>query len=88
MVYSLNKITQSNNLLKKSEIFFDCLSGKEFLKLKLDLVKKQLDYIESHDDIFNRGYAIEGFATTYLDLLKKSRASKKEISAIHEKFVH
>ena len=49
-------------------------------------MKKQLDYIESHDDIFNRGYAIEGFAKKYLELLKKNKASKKEISAVYKKY--
>lgn len=68
------------------EILFDCLPGKEFLKLKLGLVKEQLDYIENHDDIFNREYALEGYAKKYLDLLKKNKASKKEISAVHEKY--
>ena len=82
----LNSMRDYYDSQKIIEIFFDCLSGKEFLKLKLDLVKKQLDYIESHNDILDREYALERFATTYLDLLKKSRASKKEISAIHEKY--
>ncbi len=68
------------------EIFFDCLKGKEFKMLKLDLVKEQLDYIESHDDILNREYALEGFAKKYLELLKKNNASKKEISAVHKKY--
>ena len=49
-------------------------------------MKEQLDYIESHDDIFFFFYAIEGFAKKYLELLKKNKASKKEISAIHEKY--
>ena len=82
----LNSMRDYYDSQKIIEIFFDCLSGKEFLKLKLDLVKKQLDYIESHNDILDREYALERFATTYLDLLKKSSASKKEISAIHEKY--
>ena len=82
----LNSMRDYYDSQKIIEIFFDCLSGKEFLKLKLDLVKKQLDYIESHDDIFNRGYAIEGFAKKYLELLKKNKASKKEISAVHKKY--
>jgi len=68
------------------EILFDCLPGKEFLKHQLDFMKGQLDYIESHNDILDREYALERFATTYLDLLKKSPASKKEISAVHEKY--
>ena len=82
----LNSMRDYYDRQKILEIFFDCLNGKEFLKLKLDFVKEQLDYIESHDDIFNREYALEGFAKMYLDLLKKNRASKKEISAIHEKY--
>lgn len=82
----LNSMRDYYDSQKIIEIFFDCLSGKEFLKLKLDLVKKQLDYIESHDNIFNRGYAIEGFAKKYLELLKKNKASKKEISAVHKKY--
>lgn len=82
----LNSMRDYYDSQKIIEIFFDCLSGKEFLKLKLDLVKKQLDYIESHDDIFNRGYAIEGFAKKYLELLKKNKASKKEISAVYKKY--
>lgn len=82
----LNSMRDYYDSQKIIEIFFDCLSGKEFLKLKLDLVKKQLDYIESHDNIFNREYAIEGFAKKYLELLKKNKASKKEISAVHKKY--
>lgn len=82
----LNSMRDYYDSQKIIEIFFDCLSGKEFLKLKLDLVKKQLDYIESHDNIFNRGYAIEGFAKKYLELLKKNKASKKEISTVHKKY--
>lgn len=82
----LNSMRDYYDSQKIIEIFFDCLSGKEFLKLKLDLVKKQLDYIESHDNVFNRGYAIEGFAKKYLELLKKNKASKKEISAVHKKY--
>lgn len=82
----LNSMRDYYDSQKIIEIFFDCLNGKEFLKLKLDFVKEQLDYIESHDDIFNREYAIEGFAKKYLELLKKNKASKKEISAIHEKY--
>lgn len=82
----LNSMRDYYDSQKIIEIFFDCLSGKEFLKLKHDLVKKQLDYIESHDNIFNRGYAIEGFAKKYLELLKKNKASKKEISAVHKKY--
>lgn len=82
----LNSVRDYFDSQKMLEIFFECLSGKEFLKLKLDLVKKQLDYIESHDDIFNREYAIEGFAKKYLELLKKNKASKKEISAVHKKY--
>lgn len=82
----LNSMRDYYDSQKIIEIFFDCLSGKEFLKLKLDLVKKQLDYIESHDNIINRGYAIEGFAKKYLELLKKNKASKKEISAVHKKY--
>lgn len=82
----LNSVRDYFDSQKILEIFFECLSGKEFLKLKLDLVKKQLDYIESYDDIFNREYAIEGFAKKYLELLKKNKASKKEISAVHKKY--
>ena len=82
----LNNMRDYYDIQKILEIFCDCLKGKEFLKLKLDLVKEQLDYIESHDDILDRGYAVEGFAKMYLELLKKSKASKKEISAVHEKY--
>lgn len=82
----LNNMRDYYDIQKILEIFCDCLKGKEFLKLKLDLVKKQLDYIESHDDILDRGYAVEGFAKMYLELLKKNKASKKEISAVHEKY--
>ncbi len=82
----LNSMRDYYDRQKILEIFFDCLNGKEFLKLKLDFVKEQLDYIESHDDIFNREYALEGFAKMYLDLLKKNRASKKEISAVYKKY--
>ena len=82
----LNSMRDYYDSQKILEIFFECLKGKEFLKLKLDLVKEQLDYIESHDDILNREYALEGFVQKYLELLKKNNASKKEISAIHEKY--
>lgn len=82
----LNNMRDYYDIQKILEIFCDCLKGKEFLKLKLDLVKKQLDYIESHDDILDRGYAVEGFVKMYLELLKKNKASKKEISAVHEKY--
>lgn len=82
----LNNMRDSYDRQKILEIFFECLNGKEFLKLKLNLVKEQLDYLESHDDILDRGYAIERFARMYLELLKKSKASKKEISAVHEKY--
>lgn len=82
----LNSMRDYYDSQKILEILFECLKGKEFLKLKLDLVKEQLDYIESHDDILNREYALEGFAQKYLELLKKNNASKKEISAIHEKY--
>ncbi len=82
----LNSMRDYYDSQKIIEIFCDCLKGKEFLKLKLDLVKNQLDYIESHDDIFNREYALEGFVKMYLELLKKSKAPKKEISAVHEKY--
>ena len=68
------------------EILFDCLNGKEFLKLKLDFVKEQLDYIDSHDDIFNKEYALDGFSKMYLSLLKKNNASNKEINAIYKKY--
>ena len=68
------------------EIFFECLKGKEFLKLKLNLVKEQLDYIESHDDILDREYVLDGFSKMYLELLKKNNASKKEINAIYKKY--
>ena len=80
----LNSMRDYYDSQKTLEIFFECLNGKEFLKLKLDLVKEQLDYIESHDDILDRGYAIERFARMYLELLKKSKAPKKEISAVYK----
>ena len=82
----LNRVRDYYDKQKILEIFYDCLKGKEFLKLKLDFVKEQLDYIESHDDISNSEYALEGFAKMYLELLKKNKASKKEISAVHEKY--
>lgn len=82
----LNSMRDYYDSQKTLEILFECLRGKEFLKMKLGLVKGQLDYIESHNDILDREYALERFAATYLDLLKKSRASKKEISAVHEKY--
>ena len=82
----LNSMRDYYDSQKTLEIFFECLNGKEFLKLKLDLVKEQLDYIESHDDILDRGYAIERFARMYLELLKKSKAPKKEISAVYKKY--
>ena len=82
----LNNIKDYYDIQQILEILFDCLPGKEFLKHQLNFMKGQLDYIESHNDILDREYALERFATTYLDLLKKSRASKKEISAIHEKY--
>lgn len=82
----LNSMRDYYDKQKILEIFYDCLNGKEFLKLKLDFVKEQLDYIESHDEIFNGEYALEGFAEMYLELLKKNNASKKEISAVHKKY--
>ena len=81
-----NRMRDYYDRQKILEIFFECLKGKEFLKLKLNLVKEQLDYIESHDDILNREYALEGFVKKYLELLKKNNASKNEISAIHKKY--
>ena len=82
----LNSMRDYYDSQKILEIFFECLSGKEFLKLKLDLIKEQLDYLENRDDILDKGYAVEGFAKMYLELLKKSKASKKEISVVHEKY--
>lgn len=82
----LNSMRDYYDRQKILEIFFDCLNGKEFLKLKLDFVKEQLDYIESHDDIFNREYALEGFAKMYLDLLRKNNVSNQEINVIYKKY--
>ena len=62
------------------------LRDEDFLKIILDFVKGQLDYIESHNDIFDKEYVLDGFAKMYLDLLKKSHASKKEINAIYKKY--
>ena len=82
----LNSMRDYYDSQKTLEIFFECLNGKEFLKLKLDLVKEQLDYIDSHNDILDREYVLDGFSKMYLELLKKNNASKKEINAIYKKY--
>lgn len=82
----LNNIRYSYDRIDILQVFFNHLKGEDLLKLQIDFVKEQLDYIESHDDILNREYVLEGFVQKYLELLKKNNASKKEISAIHEKY--
>lgn len=82
----LNNIRYSYDRIDILQVFFNYLKGEDLLKLQIDFVKEQLDYIESHNDILDREYVLDGFAKMYLDLLKKNRAPKKEISAIHEKY--
>lgn len=68
------------------EVFFNSLKGEDLLKLQIDFVKEQLDYIDSHNDILDREYVLDGFSKMYLELLKKNNASKKEINAIYKKY--
>ena len=68
------------------QVFFNHLEGEDLLKLQIDFVKEQLDYIDSHNDILDRQYVLDGFSKMYLELLKKNNASKKEINAIYKKY--
>ena len=68
------------------QVFFNHLKGEDLLKLQIDFVKEQLDYIDSHNDILDREYVLDGFSKMYLELLKKNNASKKEINAIYKKY--
>lgn len=82
----LNNIRYSYDRIDILQVFFNHLKGEDLLKLQIDFVKEQLDYIENHNDIFDKEYVLDGFAKMYLDLLKKSHASKKEINAIYKKY--
>ena len=82
----LNNVKYSYESLDILQTLFNRLNDEDFLKIILDFVKGQLDYIESHNDIFDKEYVLDGFAKMYLDLLKKSHASKKEINAIYKKY--
>ena len=82
----LNNIRYSYDRIDILQVFFNHLKGEDLLKLQIDFVKEQLDYIESHNDILDREYVIDGFAKMYLELLKKNNASKKEINAIYKKY--
>ena len=82
----LNNIRYSYDRIDILQVFFNHLKGEDLLKLQIDFVKEQLDYIESHNDILDREYVLDGFAKMYLELLKKNNASKKEINAIYKKY--
>lgn len=82
----LNNIRYSYDRIDILQVFFNHLKDEDLLKLQIDFVKEQLDYIENHNDIFDKEYVLDGFAKMYLDLLKKSHASKKEINAIYKKY--
>lgn len=82
----LNNIRYSYDRIDILQVFFNYLKGEDLLKLQIDFVKEQLDYIESHNDILDREYVLDGFAKMYLEFLKKNNASKKEINAIYKKY--
>ena len=82
----LNNIRYSYDRIDILQVFFNHLKGEDLLKLQIDFVKEQLDYIESHNDILDKEYVLDGFAKMYLELLKKNNASKKEINAIYKKY--
>ena len=82
----LNNIRYSYDRIDILQVFFNHLKGEDLLKLQIDFVKEQLDYIENHNDIFDKEYVLDGFAKMYLELLKKNHASKKEINAIYKKY--
>lgn len=82
----LNNIRYSYDRIDILQVFFNYLKGEDLLKLQIDFVKEQLDYIESHNDILDREYVFDGFAKMYLEFLKKNNASKKEINAIYKKY--
>lgn len=48
----LNNIRYSYDRIDILQVFFNYLKGEDLLKLQIDFVKEQLDYIESHNDIF------------------------------------
>ncbi len=50
------------------QVFFNHLEGEDLLKLQIDFVKEQLDYIDSHNDILDREYVLDGFSKMYLEL--------------------
>lgn len=82
----LNNVKYSYESLDILKVLFNCLNDEKFLKVKLDFVKGQLEYIENNNDIFDKEYVLDGYAKMYLDLLKESYASKKEINAIYKKY--
>ncbi len=82
----LNNIRYSYDRIDILQVFFNHLKGEDLSKLQIDFVKEQLDYIESHNDILDREYVLDGFAKMYLELLKKNHASKKDINAIYKKY--
>lgn len=82
----LNNIRYSYDRIDILQVFFNYLKGEDLLKLQIDFVKEQLDYIESHNDIFDREYVLDGFAKMYLDLLRKNNVSNQEINVIYKKY--
>ena len=72
----LNNIRYSYDRIDILQVFFNYLKGEDLLKLQIDFVKEQLDYIESHNDILDREYVLDGFAKMYLDLLRKKCETK------------
>ena len=82
----LNNIRYSYDRIDILQVFFNHLKGEDLLKLQIDFVKEQLDYVDSHNDILDREYVLDGFSKMYLELLKKNNASKKEINAIYKKY--
>lgn len=57
----LNNIRYSYDRIDILQVFFNYLKGEDLLKLQIDFVKEQLDYIESHNDILDREYVLDGF---------------------------
>ena len=82
----LNNIRYSYDRIGILQVFFNYLKGEDLLKLQIDFVKEQLDYIESHNDILDREYVLDGFAKMYLDLLRKNNVSNQEINVIYKKY--
>lgn len=82
----LNNIRYSYDRIDILQVFFNHLKGEDLLKLQIDFVKEQLDYIESHNDILDREYVLDGFAKMYLDLLRKNNVSNQEINVIYKKY--